>query len=507
MVSSCQRSEWTPFTPDEIEQTVRACGLLSMELELTSVCNFNCVYCYNQTESVREPGRELTDLEIRSVISQARALGARTLILLGGEPLLYPEIAALCEWIHELGMEIDLFTNGSQLTPELSRTFFRNNVRVVLKMNARDAVRQNRLAGHDTAHEIIQTALAHLRAAGYPSNTARLGISNIICRENLDDIEPLWRWARENDIEPYFERLNPSGNAIDHADRLTLSPEELSGIFVRLSEIDRTEFGREWTPQPPLVGHRCLRHTYSCTVTADGQVQPCVGVTCSLGNVRELPLKQILRDSEAMDALRHFETNIKGPCSRCELFEGCYGCRGTAYQLTGDYLASDPLCWRNAACQNEIARLPLSAADYLPQEPPMRVVKRILSVGEKVTSVEVVVEPTALYLDADGQANRVFFAEMVAQAFGAGVGFRAYRRNHERPQEGSLIGIRNFRIHGATRAGEVLLVEVTMQCEMGGFAVVDGRVMRGEELLAEGTIKVVNQPLPHDDRVETTPLA
>jgi MoaA/NifB/PqqE/SkfB family radical SAM enzyme len=38
---------------------------------------------------------------------------------------------------------------------------------------------------------------------------------------------------------------------------------------------------------------------------------------------------------------------FKGPCANCDLADGCYGCRGTAFQVTGDYLASDPLCWRN----------------------------------------------------------------------------------------------------------------------------------------------------------------
>jgi MoaA/NifB/PqqE/SkfB family radical SAM enzyme len=47
--------------------------------------------------------------------------------------------------------------------------------------------------------------------------------------------------------------------------------------------------------------------------------------------------------------LRNYRLTIKGPCRSCELAATCYGCRGAAYQLTGDYLASDPLCWRNTS--------------------------------------------------------------------------------------------------------------------------------------------------------------
>ncbi len=46
--------------------------------------------------------------------------------------------------------------------------------------------------------------------------------------------------------------------------------------------------------------------------------------------------------------LKNYREMIKGPCRTCEKSSECYGCRGAAYQLTGDYLASDPTCWRNA---------------------------------------------------------------------------------------------------------------------------------------------------------------
>lgn len=42
--------------------------------------------------------------------------------------------------------------------------------------------------------------------------------------------------------------------------------------------------------------------------------------------------------------------HTKGPCQSCEPAEGCYGCHGAAFQMTGDYLASDPMCWRNCQC-------------------------------------------------------------------------------------------------------------------------------------------------------------
>ena len=70
----------------------------------------------------------------------------------------------------------------------------------------------------------------------------------------------------------------------------------------------------------------------------------------SLGNIREQPLKTIIANSRVLKDLKNHRHTIKGPCGSCDQADGCYGCRGAAYQITGDYLASDPLCWRN--CRN-----------------------------------------------------------------------------------------------------------------------------------------------------------
>ncbi|HWU39191.1 MAG TPA: SPASM domain-containing protein, partial [Candidatus Acidoferrum sp.] len=100
-----------------------------------------------------------------------------------------------------------------------------------------------------------------------------------------------------------------------------------------------------WTPKPPIAGFTCRRHLYSCLVNSQGVVQPCTGVDLPVGNVREKPLATILRESKVIRDLRRVYQRIDSGCRVCE-FEGeCYGCRGNAYQITGDYLAADPACW------------------------------------------------------------------------------------------------------------------------------------------------------------------
>ncbi len=332
------------FTEQEIREAVAADRLLSMEIEFSRICNFRCSYCYvpDRSECLNELSRE----EIKDVILQAKALGARKIIILGGEPSIYPHLVEMLRFLGREGLEIEMFTNGSGINTDLAAVLAEEKVRVVLKLNSRDEATQDRLAGKKGAFQIINTALATLRQAGYPAADQFLAISTVICRQNIAELPALWQWLREENIEPYFEVITPQANALDNI-WLSVDSGELKELFTGLSAMDRERFGRDWEPQPPLVGNKCMRHQVSCVVTATGDVTPCVGVTIALDNIRNNKLAHILKHSEVINNLKNYRNMIKGVCRTCEKAEECYGCRGAAYQMTGDYLASDPTCWRN----------------------------------------------------------------------------------------------------------------------------------------------------------------
>ncbi|MDL2274528.1 radical SAM protein [Desulfosarcina sp. OttesenSCG-928-G10] len=329
---------------DVIFRTAAENRLLTLEIEFSLRCNFRCPYCYVPSEKDLEA--ELTVPEIRDVLIQARNLGARRIIILGGEPSIYPHIREMIDFIRKNGMEAEMFTNGTGITPDFADWLSDRQVRVVLKLNTFDPVLQDRLAGRTGAWKIITSALDHLKSAGYPSENAFLAASTIICRQNYHELARLWCWLRDQGIAPYFEIITPQGNAAANQ-WLAVDPPALKTLFESLSAIDRERYGRIWDVQPPLVGNRCLRHQFSCLVTATGNVTPCVGVPLSLGNIRTLPLKQIIETSQVLKDLKNHRQTIKGPCATCDKANRCYGCRGAAYQITGDYLASDPLCWRH----------------------------------------------------------------------------------------------------------------------------------------------------------------
>lgn len=341
---SCQNEHWgLEFSQEEIAACKAKQGLLSLELELSRACNLRCIYCY--AESGLPLKNELTLTEIRSVIDQAADLGARKIIVLGGgEPLLYPHIIDVFDHIKSRAMDVDLFTNATLITPAMATTLYDRNIAISMKMNSKNETVQDELAGRQGTWQEIQHGFKALQQAGYPDADHTLGIETIICAQNYAEIPALWRWARDNNIIPYIETMTDQGRATKHQS-LAVSPEKVRAMFEQLATIDEKEYGNSWLPRPPLAGSHCARHEYSCTVTAIGEVFPCPGVSIATGNIRTQPIQTILKSSTVIQELRNIRTNIHGKCKECEHLEFCYGCRGNAYQCTGDHLASDPACW------------------------------------------------------------------------------------------------------------------------------------------------------------------
>ena len=348
---SCLQENWgLEFTAEEIAACRQKGGLLSLELELSRVCNLRCLYCYAESGTALD--HELSLAEILSVIDQARELGARKIIVLGGgEPLLYPDIFTVIDHIVDLDLQVDLFTNATLIDTHTAHQLYDQGVAVSMKMNSRRPEIQDRLAGKKGTFEAIQQGLAALLDAGYPDDDHILGIESIICRHNYDEIPELWRWARNRDIIPYIEAMTMQGRARQNPE-LEVSSAEIRRMFETLAEIDATEFDRQWLPIPPLAASHCARHEYSCTVTSIGDVNPCPGVNIRAGNIRQRPLREILATSPVIAELRNIRQNIKGKCGSCDFNDHCYGCRGHAYQVTGDHLAPDPLCWIEPMAKN-----------------------------------------------------------------------------------------------------------------------------------------------------------
>lgn len=105
--------------------------LRSLAIVVGKKCNLRCTYCFNDTHSdsalydlPHYSERELpwSSSDIEMTIAHAKAAGYRTIVLTGGEPLIYPATAHWMIAAKRADMQICLITNLTLLRQEMLDT-------------------------------------------------------------------------------------------------------------------------------------------------------------------------------------------------------------------------------------------------------------------------------------------------------------------------------------------------------------------------------------------------
>ena len=338
----------------EIDQANRPDRVESLSLEYGhQSCSLSCLYCYSRGPRIqrasRRPRRQpLSVSEWPRVLDQACQLGLKGVGIIGPyEPLGEPGILDLIDEIRKRGPRVTVFTNGTCLTPELAVALHQRSVTVGISVHSLNARVHDELSGKRGSFARVRHGISILLRGGYQTERARIVIQSVATRRNAKDLPALWRWACESGFTPFFERITIQGAARQNLEQLSITPEIFRTACERVAQVDQQVRNKNWAPHPPWLGQACTRHLNSCHITFDGYVQPCTGVDIPIGNVCDANLRDILLGSDMMWSLRNIRHTIRGACRNCSFHDECYGCRGQAYQLTGDYLAADPCCWMN----------------------------------------------------------------------------------------------------------------------------------------------------------------
>lgn len=99
-----------------------------LDLNVTSICNYNCSYCYQRSRdsnweknAKKVAEKELPIKDYKRVVKEASALGAKYLKITGGEPLTRQGVIELIEFALNIPdyKEVELLSNGSLINGSL----------------------------------------------------------------------------------------------------------------------------------------------------------------------------------------------------------------------------------------------------------------------------------------------------------------------------------------------------------------------------------------------------
>ncbi|MBF0197602.1 MAG: radical SAM protein [Planctomycetes bacterium] len=114
---------------NSLRSGVQAPGLAS--LSITDTCDYSCDHCF----AYDQPGRDLSTEEWKNIISQSLEMGAFTIIINGGEPLMRPDLPEIISSIDRQKATCLLYTNGSMLKSRVKELYAAGLRRVAVSID------------------------------------------------------------------------------------------------------------------------------------------------------------------------------------------------------------------------------------------------------------------------------------------------------------------------------------------------------------------------------------
>lgn len=318
--------------------------LYSLQIETTDACDQYCIYCYAGSMSQEKHG--LTSDEIINLFEEIVELEIRAIDWLGGDPLIRPDWYELMKKSASMGIINNVWTSGLPLADKdvAEKLLEVTNLGFVsVHVDSINSEIYSKLhpKGDKENIERILEGVKYFQSLGKPSEK----MFNCIAYTSLQgprDVTDTMNWFFDNlGMRTCLTVFKPSGEGAN-LQELAPDKDEIKQVFkVR----DKINYGDDAITISSMDADKFYCGTMA-TVTFTGDVTQCSVIRKGVGNIRNNSLKEIL--GEHLDTLVygdfHDTCNLPKPCNTCKNNSHCWGCRGTAYNYSGDAYGIDPKC-------------------------------------------------------------------------------------------------------------------------------------------------------------------
>jgi len=334
---------------------------------ITRKCNLKCKHCYSDAQEEPLPD-ELSFEETKKLLDDLTDWGIKLLIIDGGEPLLREDFYEIIRYATRKGLNVVVGSNGTTIDVDAARKMKDAGIKCVqISIDGAKPETHDSFRGEAGAYYKALKGAEACKETGLPFQ-----FGMVIRRETLSEVPEMLNLAIERGaIAAEFFDLVEVPRVKSKCSEQVLARMERRRVMEWLAEAQRdspivirvpacpmyTLMLKEKNIQPkhfptdvlkriPYYDRGCaagMPNGY-VTILPNGDVIPCMLLQVKLGNIRERNIVDIWEDSPILAKLRARE-QLKGECGKCRYRDVCAGCRGRAYEATGDMLSTDPGCW------------------------------------------------------------------------------------------------------------------------------------------------------------------
>lgn len=337
-----------------------------IDLVVTTKCNFKCKHCYVKKESLQE-SESISVKDWKEVLDKLSKRGLIAISVTGGEPLTYTGISDVLDYANELGMKIQLLTNGFLIDEAFVKKVatYRNAI-VQVSLDGSSARTSEKQRGSCGAFDRTVNNIKLLTSHG-----VKVIVAMVLNKENIGDIFDGSMVRLCLDLDVHVLGITPTvigvSNAAENSE-MFLSAHEAYDVVRYINEKN----SKNMFPEnlivnigvPPALSRensisrvkkvrpRCRRGTNSFSVRPNGDVFVCTDfaelnhMNYHIGNILSDDISDIIArltpiEQQKKDTLQE----IKGVCSICKELPYCWGaCRADAFSKYHDMNAPYPFC-------------------------------------------------------------------------------------------------------------------------------------------------------------------
>ncbi|MTI55879.1 MAG: tungsten cofactor oxidoreductase radical SAM maturase [Geosporobacter ferrireducens] len=322
-------------------------------IEVTTECNFSCITCIRSSWQDKLLHMDWETFE--NIIKNLKELPNLKSVHFGGfgEPMTHPRIFDMLGAVKNLGLKVEMITNGSFLQKENIQKLIDLELDVLFtSLDSPDEDEYNEIRQGADFQSVTQNVV-NLQAAKQERKTKKpeLGIEFVAMKKNYANLPKLIRLACDlkasqiiiSNLLPYHESMKDEiVYDIDDTGRMFGKESLRTTIFAQMSNMKlRTERSCKFVKDKSLsINYQgnispcyALMHTYQCYIYGrKKQMYPCY-----LGNVNEKSLLDIWMDSGYVNFRRVVDENLFPSCTDCKSQDGC------------NYTESNEMdCWGNS---------------------------------------------------------------------------------------------------------------------------------------------------------------
>lgn len=309
---------------------------------LTNACNLRCKHCYNNSGKITTG--ELSLDECFKVSDKLKRFGVEAVNFGGGECALSYKFIPLCKYLNKLGIKISYTTNGTTYERIRNHLFLFSDIGVSLDFA--NEKRHDLFRGKKGVFKEAISTIEKLVASGV--NTE---IVTCLTRLNspIKELERMYLLSKKMKVNYWrINRFRQNGRGKENNSSLSLSKEDLKRAYSYIAKhmprnsnvpepIFRAAFGGRYSIEGDPSGFSAFR------IQANGEVTPSVFLQESGGNIKNIPIKEIM-DSGIFRRIR--EREARGKCKKCPAYYNCRGGdAGASYLAYGHFNGPDPLCF------------------------------------------------------------------------------------------------------------------------------------------------------------------